>query len=62
MTQNFGLLYHENGKRCKCVISLLPLPKPPRFLLIPIRKNLSVFLAGKASVSIRQNPHLTRQP
>jgi len=34
----------------------------PRFLLIPIRKNLSVFLPGKASVSIRRNPHFTRQP
>ena len=31
-------------------------------LLIPIRKNLPVFLPGKASVSIRQNPHFTHQP
>ena len=37
----------------KSFISLLPLPKPPSFLLIPIRKNLSVFLPGKVSVSIR---------
>ena len=37
-------------------------PKPPRFLLIPIRKNLSVFLPGKVSVSIRRNSHFTRQP
>lgn len=43
-------------------ISLLPLPKPPSVLLIPICKNLSVFLPGKTSVSIRRNPHFTRQP
>ena len=47
MTQNFGLLYHENGKRCKCVISLLPLSKPLSFLLIPIRKNLPVSCRAK---------------
>ena len=62
MTQSFGLLYHENGKRCKCVIYLLPFPKAPSFLLIPIRKNLPVFLPGKVSISIRRNPHFTRQP
>ena len=37
-------------------------PEIAQLLLIPIRKNLSVFLPGKVSVSIRRNPHFTRQP
>ena len=39
----------------------VPLPKPPSVLLIPVRKNLSAFLPGKTSVSIRRNPHFTHQ-
>jgi len=37
-------------------------PETAQFFLIPIRKKLSVFLPGKVSVSIRRNPHFTRQP
>ena len=32
-----------------------------QFFLIHIRKNLFVFLLGKVKVSIRRNPHFTRQ-
>ena len=37
-------------------------PEIAQLLLIPIRKNLYVFLSGKTSVSIWQNPHFTHQP
>ena len=37
-------------------------PEIAQLLLIPIRKNLSVFLSGKMSVSIRRNPHFAHQP
>ena len=37
-------------------------PEIAQLLLIPIRKNLYVFLSGKTSVSIWRNPHFTHQP